>query len=396
MTKTLSICEIIVYGVESRISMDYASLLNPQIEGLPVYQPGRPIEVVASELGLDPQTVVKLASNENPLGSSPKALAAARSALEQTWLYPDNGGYALTRALAADLAMNEEQIVLGAGSNEIFYRLCDLFVRPGVEVVMGEQAFITYLIATLLAGGTPVRVPMPGLGHDLDAMRAAVTERTRLVFLPNPNNPTGTALPEEEVVAFARSLPDHVVFCYDEAYAEYQEAPADLRPLISEGRPIVATRTFSKIYGLAGLRIGYGYGERGLIARLNQVRPPFNTGNVAQAAALAALGDSEWVLRSRRSNEAGLRQLSAGFEALGLAFVPSAGNFVLVRVPEPSVVYEKLQRAGIIVRPVAGYGLPQHLRISVGTEPQNARCLEALETILKSMRSGPGAVAERS
>ncbi len=367
--------------------MDYAPLLNPQIEGLPVYQPGRPIEVVAEELGLDPDAIIKLASNENPLGPSPRALSAAESALNDAWLYPDNGSFALTRALASRLGLKTGQIVLGAGSNEIFYRLCDLFVRPGVEVVMGAQAFVTYRIATGLAGGTPVRVPMPDYTHDLDAMRAAVTERTRLVFLPNPNNPTGTALGAQEVLAFAESLPGHVVFCYDEAYAEYEEEPVDLRPLIAAGRPIVATRTFSKIYGLAGLRIGYGYGEQGLIARLNQIRPPFNTSNVAQAAALAALDDTAWLEKSRQSNAQGLRQLAAGFDALGLEYVPSAGNFVLVRIPEPATVFEHLQRAGVIVRPVAGYDLPDHLRISVGTAPQNARCLEELGNILKSMGS---------
>jgi histidinol-phosphate aminotransferase len=365
--------------------MKLESLLNPQIEALPVYQPGRPIEVVARELGLDPRTVIKLASNENPLGPSPAAIEAGTRALREVGLYPDNGGFALVQALAERLAMPPEALMLAAGSNEVFYRLCDLFVRPGVEVVMGTQAFVTYRIATLLAGGEAVRVPMPGFTHDLEAMRAAITPRTRLVFLPNPNNPTGTRVPAAAVLAFAASLPEHVVFCYDEAYAEYEDAPADLRPLIAEGRKIVATRTFSKIHGLAGLRIGYGYGDRGLVARLNQVRPPFNTGNVAQACALAALRDEDWVRHSREVNTAGLHQLGAGLGALGLEFVPSHGNFVLVRVPEASTVCADLQRRGIIVRPLAGYDLPDHLRISVGTAPQNARCLEALSASLNAL-----------
>ena len=365
--------------------MKLESLLNPQIEALPVYQPGRPIEMVARELGLDPKTVIKLASNENPLGPSPAAVEAGTRALREVGLYPDNGGYALVRALSARLGFEPAQLVLAAGSNEIFYRLCDLFVRPGVEVVMGAQAFVTYRIATLLAGGEPVRVPMPGFTHDLEAMRAAITERTRLVFLPNPNNPTGTRVSAEAVLAFARSLPPHVVFCYDEAYAEYEEEPVDLRPLLAEGRLVVATRTFSKIHGLAGLRIGYGYGERNLLARLNQVRPPFNTGSVAQVCALAALEDEDWVRRSREVNASGLRQLGDGLRALGLEVVPSHGNFVLVRIPSASTVCADLQRRGVIVRPLAGYDLPDHLRISVGTAPQNARCLEALSDSLNAL-----------
>jgi histidinol-phosphate aminotransferase len=367
--------------------MNLEALLNPQIESLPVYQPGRPIEVVAAELGLEPASVLKLASNENPLGPSPWAVEAGAKALRDAWLYPDNGAFALVQALRTARGVGPEQIVLGAGSNEIFYRLCDLFVRPGVEVVMGAQAFITYRIATLLAGGAPVRVPMPGLNHDLDAMRAAITERTRLVFLPNPNNPTGSHLPSKAVLEFARSLPEQVVFCYDEAYAEYEDDPTDLRPLMEEGRPIVATRTFSKIYGLAGMRIGYGYGERQLVARLNQVRPPFNTGSVAQACALAALDDQGWVERSREVNDRGLRQLAAGFRSLGLEAAPSAANFILVEVPQASTVYAGLLHRGVIVRPVGGYDLPGYLRISVGTEAQNARCLETLREVLKLQRA---------
>jgi histidinol-phosphate aminotransferase len=364
--------------------MNLDTLLNPQIDSLPIYQPGRPIEDVARELGVDSTSIIKLASNENPLGPSPLALEAGTKALKDTWMYPDNGGHALVEALADARGVTPSQIVLGAGSNEIFYRLCDLLVRPGVEVVMGAQAFVTYRIATLLAGGTPIRVPMPEFGHDLDAMRAAITNRTRLVFLPNPNNPTGSILPAKAVEAFARSLPEHVVFCYDEAYAEYESEPADLRSLMLEGRHIVSTRTFSKIHGLAGLRIGYGYGESGLVARLNQVRPPFNTGNVAQASALAALQDSAWVVKSRELNRVGMKQLCAGFEGLGIRFVPSHGNFVLIEVAAAMSVFSALQSRGVIVRPVGGYDLPHHLRISVGTEAQNESCLMALGEVLNS------------
>ncbi len=368
--------------------MQSSELMRASVKRLPVYQPGKPIELVARECGLDPREVVKLASNENPLGSSPRALEAARHALADTWLYPDNAGYFLTRALAARLGVADRQIVLAAGSNEIFYRLCDLFVEPGVEVVMGAHAFISYKIATLLHDGRPVETAMPDLVHDPAAMLAAVTDRTRLVFLPNPNNPTGTALGAGEVLEFARSLPDHVVFCYDEAYAEYQSRPADLRPLIAEGRKVVCTRTFSKIYGLAGLRIGYAYTTPDLADALNAVRPPFNTGSVAQAAALAALDDTAFVDQSRHCNMAGQLQIEKGLAALGVESVRSEANFTLVRLGSRSEeVARGLQAAGVIVRPVANYGLPDYLRVSVGTEAQNRRFLGALESVLQPSRA---------
>lgn len=369
-------------------------LVKGRISQLPVYQPGRPIEVVARELGLHPDGIIKLASNENPFGASPLGLAAARRVLAETRLYPDNGGHALCRRLAEEHDWPAAGVTLGAGSNEIFYLLCDLFVEPGVEVVLGAQAFITYKIATLLAGGTPVVVPMPAYRHDLAAMRAAISERTRLVFLPNPNNPTGTLLPMDEVLAFARGLPEHVVLCYDEAYAEYLDAPCRPAELIGSGR-VVLTRTFSKIYGLAGLRIGYALSDPELAALLNAVRPPFNTAQVAQAAALAALDDRDWVERSRTGNAAGLRQLEAGLRALGLETVPSAGNFILVRVPRASMVDAALTKAGIIVRPVQGYDLPDHLRISVGTEPWNTRLLAELGRILAAGDPAPAGASGR-
>ncbi len=369
--------------------MDYATLVNPQIKRLPVYEPGRPIELVAREFGLHPSEVIKLASNENPLGTSPLAMEAARKALGGVALYPENSAHFLVRDLAEQHGLAPQCFTMAAGSNEIFYLLCDVFVRTGIEVVMGAHAFVTYKIATMLAGGTPIEVPMPGLVHDLDAMRAAITDQTRLVFLPNPNNPTGTRVEKEALLAFARSLPDHVVFCYDEAYAEYEEDPADLRPLIREGRKIVITRTFSKIYGMAGLRIGYGMSEPELARLLNAVRPPFNTGLVAQEAARAALQDTAWIERSRLANAEGMRQLQAGFDALGLSWVPSSGNFILVEIPDAPTVYQKLQAMGVIVRPVKGYGLPTYLRISIGTAEQNTRCLSALTHILQEEEKRP-------
>lgn len=368
--------------------MSIDTLLRKPIRQLPVYEPGRPIEIVAREFGLDPSTVVKLASNENPLGPSPKALEAAAQALGDIWLYPENSAFFLKEKLAARLGVKPAQLIVGAGSNEIFYLLGHALVEPGVEVVMGQSAFITYKIMTLLHGGTPVEVPLVNLTHDLQAMRAAITERTRLVFLPNPNNPTGSWIEERDLLNFARDLPPQVVFCYDEAYTEYSENPPNLLPLVAEGRPVICARTFSKIYGLAGLRIGYGCGPAEWIAALEKIRPPFNTASVAQAAAMAALDDTEHVLKSRRSNTAGLLQLAGGLARLGLPTVPSRGNFMLVRFgSRASVVNRELQQHGIIVRPVAGYGLPEYLRVSVGTGAQNDRFLDTLEKLLPNLPS---------
>ncbi|MCD8483881.1 MAG: histidinol-phosphate transaminase [Verrucomicrobia bacterium] len=358
--------------------------MKRQIHHLPVYQPGKPIELVAREFGLDPVQIAKLASNENPLGAPEGALRAAAAVLTQSALYPDNSGWFLTGKLADKLALQRENFVLAAGSNEIFYLLADLFLQPGTSAVMGAHAFISYKIATVLAGAEAIEVPMPDYKHDLSAMLRAIRPDTRIVFLPNPNNPTGDLIPAEAVLEFARALPENVILCYDEAYAEYQEQPADLRPLIAEGRPIVCTRTFSKIYGLAALRIGYGYTTPELAGMLNAVRPPFNTSIPAQAAAMAALDDNAWVDHCRRHNNAGLVQLQQGLDAMDLEWVPSAGNFLLVHIKNADKVFHQLQCKGIIVRPVKGYNLPSHLRVSVGTEPQNDRFLAELKCMIQT------------
>ncbi|HSH09802.1 MAG TPA: histidinol-phosphate transaminase [Oceanipulchritudo sp.] len=363
--------------------MTYSDLIRPQIATLPVYLPGKPIELLAREKGLDLHSIIKLASNENPLGSPAGAVEAVRRAAANMALYPDNSGHALVQALAAKHGFNPGQITLAAGSNEIFYRLCDLFAQPGIEVLVGEYAFISYRISAMLAGASVVSVPMPGLQHDLDAMLEAITPKTRLVFLPNPNNPTGTGLPPSEIARFARALPESVVFCYDEAYAEYEEETLDVQALIREGIKIIGTRTFSKVYGLAGLRIGYGYSHPDLAELLNRVRPPFNTSTVAQAAAIAALQDDEWVEHSRQINSAGRNQLWEGFDRLGVNCSGDRGNFVLFSLEQADAIFKDLQEMGIIVRPLAGYGLPDHLRVTIGSEAQNARFLEALSRILK-------------
>lgn len=362
--------------------MTLSSLVNPSVLSQPVYEPGKPIEDVARELGLDPATIIKLASNENPLGPSPLAVAAATRALAQSELYPDGGCFALRQKLAARHGLAAEQIVVGNGSNEILELLGHVFLRPGDEVVMGTPAFIVYKLVTLLFGARPVEVPLVNHRHDLAALARAITPRTKLVFLPSPNNPTGTANTAEEITAFVRGLPEHVVFVFDEAYAEYLETPPDLRPLVAEGRKVIGLRTFSKIYGLASLRVGYGYASPELAGLLNRVRQPFNVNAIGQAAALAALDDAEFVARARAVNAAGLKQLEAGFAARGLEWVPSVGNFILVKVGDGARGFAELQKLGVIVRPMKPYGMPEWLRVTVGTEAQNTRFLGALDRVL--------------
>lgn len=368
--------------------MDIESLLKAPIRSLPVYEPGRPIEIVAKDFGLDPDSIVKLASNENPLGPCPSAVKAASAALESVHLYPENSAYFLKQKLAKKYNVRHEQIVVSAGSNEIFYLLGQALVEPGVEVVMGKSAFITYKIMTLLQGGTPVEVSLnDDLTHNLDAMRAAITPKTRLVFLPNPNNPTGTAVENEALINFCRNLPEHVVFVYDEAYVEYRKDAPDLLPLVREGKKIVCCRTFSKIYGLAGLRIGYGFAPESIIGVLERVRPPFNVGSAAQAAAMAAVDDEAFVQKSRETNDSGLKQIYSGLTSLGYKYVPSLGNFVLFQVApagdDSRAVFlnTELQKRGVILRPVKGYGLGNYLRVSVGTHEENERFLSVLKEL---------------
>jgi len=362
--------------------MNLEALVNPTVLSQPVYEPGKPIEEVARELGLDPASIIKLASNENPNGPSPLAVEAAVRALKQGELYPDGGCFALRQKLATRHGLEASQFVVGNGSNEILELLGHVFLRPGDEVVMGNPAFVVYKLVTLLFGGRAVEVPLRDWAHDLNAMAAAITPRTKLVFVASPNNPTGAINREEELLAFARSLPEHVVFAFDEAYAEYLEAPPDLRPLIREGRKVICLRTFSKIFGLASLRVGYGYASPGMAALLNRVRQPFNVNAIGQAAALAALDDHAFATRCATENRAGLAQLEAGLRVLGLERVPSAANFLLVKVGDGGRVFAALQKRGVIVRPVKPYGLPEWIRVTVGTAAQNDRFLKELAAVI--------------
>ena len=360
--------------------MTYAELANPGVRQLPVYEPGRPIELVARDFGLDPEQVSKLASNENPFGASPQALRAAQEALKSVATYPDGGGLFLREKIASKHELQPNQIILGNGSNEILELLGHTFLRSGTEAVMGTPAFIVYKLVTLLFGANPIEVPLVDYTHDLNQMRKAVTENTRLVFLPSPNNPTGTCNSTEDIRAFAKDLPEHVVFVFDEAYAEYLASPPDLRDCL-ESRPLICLRTFSKIYGLAGLRLVYGYGDASLIQLLQQCRQPFNANSSAQAAGSAALDDVEWVDSCRKKNDEGLGWLKYELEKMGLRVIPSSANFLLVEFENAKSVFEALQQEGLIVRPLAGYGLANHLRISIGTPDENRRLVEFLQSM---------------
>lgn len=364
--------------------MKVADLAKPHALSQPVYEPGKPIEYVARELGLDPSEILKLASNENPLGPSPKAVKAVQKAMTQAQLYPDGGCVDLRARLSEHLELAPENVVVGNGSNEILELLGHAFLGPGDEAVMGNPAFIVYKLVTLLFAAKPIEVPLVNHRHDLRALAAAITPKTKLVFLPCPNNPTGTSNSAAEIVTFARALPPHVVFVFDEAYAEYVDEPADLRPLIREGRKVICLRTFSKIFGLAGLRVGYGYGPAELIGVLNRVRQPFNVNSLGQTAAIAALADKAFVKRARTTNERGLKQLGAGLAKLGLEVIPSEANFLMVRVGDGDGVFRQLQSLGVIVRPLRPYGLGAFIRITVGNSAQNRRVLNGLREVLKA------------
>ena len=366
--------------------MNFSQLANPRILDQPIYQPGKPIEQVAQEYNLDSSNICKLASNENPWGASPKAIDAGKKSLDQIHLYPEGSGLDLRSKIANLHQLDPEQIILGNGSNEIIELLAHVFLDARDEVIVGEHAFVVYKLVTTLMGAQPVVVPMPELIHDLSKMRDAVTEKTKIVFLPSPNNPTGTANSSSEIINFVNSLPDHVIFCLDEAYAEYLLNPTDLRPLIRSGKKILAMRTFSKIYGLAGLRIGYGYGNAKLIHLLQKARQPFNVNSIAQTTAIAALEDQNWVIECREKNFAGLQQLENGFQKLRLKFIPSKANFLLVDVNDGLKVFKLLEKLGIITRPMP-QSLNKYLRISVGTMEENRKVLDALEKVLNELDS---------
>jgi histidinol-phosphate aminotransferase len=357
-----------------------AELAPESIRRIAPYVPGKPIAETARELGMAEADILKMASNENPLGSSPKALAAIRGALDVLHYYPDGSGYDLKEALAPRLGVTPAHLVLGNGSNDVLELAARAFLRPGDSAVYSQHAFMVYPLAVQAIGAAHIVVPARDFGSDLDAMAAAVRADTRILFLANPNNPTGTFCPWPEVLKLVERVPPTVLVVLDEAYEEY--LPDGLRSptpgWIARFPNLVITRTLSKAYGLAGLRVGYAIADPSVAEVMNRVRQPFNVNHLAMVAACAALGDGEFIARSRAMNAAGLKQLEAGFKRLGLEFIPSYGNFITVRVPDAGRVYHDLLAAGVIVRPVAGYGMPEHLRVTVGLEEHNARFLAAL------------------
>ena len=363
--------------------MDPSTLVPEWIRTLAPYSPGKPIEEVERELGI--RDSIKLASNENPLGPSPKALAAIAAALGDLNRYPDGSAFYLKRRLAARLGVAVEELVVGNGSNEIIELVVRTFLRPGDEAVMADQAFVVYRLVVQAAGGTARVVPLRDFTHDLDAIAAAITPRTRLVFLANPNNPTGTIFRRAAWEAFLGRVPGHVVVVADDAYAEYVDDPEYPDTIRSRGDgsvAVVTLRTFSKLYGLAGLRIGYGVGSAAVMDAIGRVRQPFNVNSLALVGALAALDDDEHVRRTLAANREGMAYLVAAFRRLGLESVPSAANFVLVRVAGAARAYQALLRRGVIVRPMDVYGFPEHLRVTVGTPAENQRFVDALRAVL--------------
>jgi histidinol-phosphate aminotransferase len=358
--------------------------LPEYIRTLIPYEPGKPIEEVEREYGI--ANSVKLASNENPLGPSPKALAAIREKLDHLHLYPDGDCFYLKRGLAQKLAVAPDTLICGNGSNEIIELAARTFLRPGDEAVMAEQAFVVYQLIVQAVGGKSKAVPLRDYVHDLAAIAEAVTPQTRLVFLANPNNPTGTIFRREEWERFLGRISKNILLIVDEAYFEYvqdRDYPDSLK-YHEPDRAILTLRTFSKLYGLAGLRIGYGVGSKEIIAMMQRVRQPFNVNAAAQWAALAALDDSEHVQRSLEVNRAGLDYLQAEFQNLGLEFVPSQGNFILVRVGRGQEVFQQLLGRGVIVRPMGGYRFPEHVRVTVGTMAENQKLIDALQKVISS------------
>ncbi len=365
------------------MTRDLEALASPTVKGLVPYSPGKPLEEVERELGI--ADTVKLASNENPLGPSPKAVEAIAAALKNLHRYPDGAGYDLKRRLARKFNLMPDHFILGNGTNELLELVARVFLVPGDEAIYAHPAFMVYDMVVQLTGARKVRVPLTDYVHDLEAMAAAVTPRTKMIFVGNPNNPTGTCVPPPAIARFMEQVPPDVLVVFDDAYYEY--LPAGLQPdtvrYAREGRAALVLRTFSKIYGLAGLRIGYGIAPPALTEILNRARQPFNTNDLAQRAARAALDDDEHVERCRRVNEEGKRYLEAELTALGLRVVPTAANFFLVDLGRSGpAVAEGLLRRGVIVRPVAGAGLPHHLRITVGTPTENRQLVAALKAVL--------------
>ncbi len=355
---------------------------KPGVDTIQPYQGGKPIEEVQRELGIT--DIIKLASNENPLGPSPLAVRAIAESAVQVHLYPDGNAYYLKKELAEHLEVSAEHLILGNGSNDVLQLVAEAYIAPGDEVIYAAGAFVVYSLVTKLCGATAVVVPMVNHTHDLSAMAAAITDKTKVIFVANPNNPTGTMVTADETAAFIEQVPDDVLVVFDEAYYAYvarPDYPQTLRYVL-EGRNFVTTRTFSKIYGLAGLRIGYGIAPPALVETLNRVRQPFNCSLVGQAAARAALKDTTHVQESQKSNTAGKAFLYKAFDDMGLRYIETEGNFIMLHVePSGAEITDALLKQGVIVRPMAGYGYPNAIRVTIGTQQENERFITALKVV---------------
>ena len=362
--------------------MSIYDLALPNITAIQAYQPGKPIEELERELGIS--NIIKLASNENPLGPSPAVLSAMAEASKDISRYPDGNGFALKAALAQKHQLNINQVTLGNGSNDVLELLARSFVSSSDEVIFSQFAFAVYPLLIQAIGAIPVISPARDYGHDLDAMKRLITNKTKLIFIANPNNPTGTVLAPEEIKDFIESISSKIIVILDEAYVEYTTQTVNTIDWLDTYPNLVITRTFSKAYGLAGLRVGYSLSHIDVADIINRIRQPFNVNSFALAAAVVALKDNDYIVKTRELNDAGMQQFKLGFRSLGIDFIPSKGNFICVNVEtDAGHVFEALLQQGVITRPIGSYNLPQHLRISIGQTSENERCLSALAKILE-------------
>lgn len=365
------------------MSCDYVQLANPGVQSLQPYQAGKPTDELERELGI--RDIVKLASNENPLGPSPKAIEAIQQALAEMTRYPDSNGFHLKQSLSHHFSLNTEHITLGNGSNDLLELVARTFLREGTEAIYSQYAFIVYPLVTKATGAVGIEVPAKAYGHDLSAIADAISDKTRVIFLANPNNPTGTYFSEQAFTTFMNRVPESVVVVLDEAYTEFAshlDTPNGLG-FLSRYDNLIVTRTFSKAYGLAALRVGFAVANSQITNLLNRVRQPFNVSSLAQVAAIAALDDVDYLTQTVKVNSEGYQQLIEGITRLKIHYIESAANFVTLDFKQAALpIYQALLHQGVIVRPLGVYGLPNHLRISIGTYAENQQCLVALEKVL--------------
>ena len=365
--------------------MSISIYANQSLLDLVAYKPGKPIEETAREIGMRTEDIVKLASNENSLGPSPAAIEAMQKAAAGVHIYPDGASFDLRNCIAQKFGVDFEQTVVGSGSSEIIELLCHACLGEGKELIAAKHSFSMYPIMCKLFGASYVEVDnKPDWSHDLQGMLAAITPQTRLIFITNPTNPLGTMIFQEEIDAFMAAVPEHVIVAFDEAYIDFADVKPDTLKHVKAGKNVILLRTFSKAYGLAGIRAGYGVANRAIADLLNKARTPFNMNLVAQAGALAALGDSEHIARSVTMVKEGVQQFCAAFDAMGLEYIPTHTNFILVKVGKGRELFDKSLAQGVIMRDMDGYGLREWIRITIGTPKENARCLEVIENILQA------------